>query len=200
MIPLKATRREIPAAPRYVLAQTADGIQVTCTAPRNFLVIGFFSLWMIGWTLGETSAIRALISGEGMHHASVLFLSVWLTGWTIGGGLVSFAIAWQIAGRETILVNRRELLYSWHLFGLGPVKAYDAGQITHLRVLPSLLMRRGMPRSVVPTSWAAGAIGFDYGARCVRIACTLDEAEARLLIPRFLNCLPKSAVPTDVSA
>ena len=38
-----------------------DGLEIVLPAPRNWLVSGGFSVWLVGWTLGEVSALRGLL-------------------------------------------------------------------------------------------------------------------------------------------
>jgi hypothetical protein len=72
-------------------------------------------------------------------------------------------------------------------FGLGRTRSYRASEIQDLRASTNTFNgyarwgRTGLPFGV----GGAGSLVFDYGARTIRLAAGLDEAEAKMLVKEF---------------
>jgi hypothetical protein len=172
-------------APRYALEPTADGVRVLIPAPRNWLVIVFLSAWLVGWFFGECSALIQLLglSSGGMtpKHVQPEFLLLWLVMWTLGGIAVLTTLLWQLAGREVITANSLSLSRRIEAFGFGITRSYTLNAIRDLRATPNVNPRYTRQRAILP--WGGfGSIAFDYGARTIRFAPGIDEAEAKMLV------------------
>ena len=171
-------------ARRYALEATADGVRVVIPAPRNWLMITFFSAWLLGWFFGERGALIQLFGqpsgGMTLKHVQPGFLLLWLVMWTAGGTAVVTTLLWQLAGREVITANSLSLTRRIEAFGFGITRSYTLSDIRDLRVYP----RYTRQRAILP--WAggdgSGSIAFDYGARTIRFAPGIDEAEAKMLV------------------
>lgn len=179
-----------PAAPRYQLEQTIDGLRIAIAARRNWFMILFLSAWLGGWTMGEVSAIGQLASGnaEGNH----LFLVFWLAGWTLGGAWAMTTLLWSLFGKEIVTVGSAGIAYRVEIFGLGRTRSYASNHISGLR--PADFTSGGImnPASTAPPFFGepSGPIAFDYGADTVRLGRSLTEAEARLLMTKLRERLP----------
>jgi hypothetical protein len=175
-------------APRYALEPTADGVRVVIPAPRNWLLISFLSAWLVGWFFGERSALLQLLglSSGGMtpRHFQPGFLLLWLVMWTAGGIAVVTTLLWQLAGREVISANSLALSRRIEAFGIGITRSYTLNAIRDLRATPYVNPRYTRQRAILP--WAggdgSGSIAFDYGARTIRFAPGIEEAEAKMLV------------------
>jgi hypothetical protein len=123
---------------------------------------------------GEVSVLRELFSGAGARTPFLLF---WIVGWTLGGGFAAFAWLWMLAGRERVLLRLRTLAIRREVFGLGWTREYDLAHVRNMRASSG---------SYDPFGWGAGArvwglsgsVVFDYGAKSVRFAASVDEPEA----------------------
>jgi hypothetical protein len=179
----------LPQGPRYLLDRGADGFQVTIPARRNWFLILFLMVWLCGWAAGESSAI-AQLAGHPFPRTkpvSATFLSLWLVFWTCGGVAACLALLWNLAGREIITLSATKLVHRTEILGAGRSRSYQVGDIKSLRAstdASSGFHRSG--RGALP--FGAGGIGslvFDYGARTIRMAPSLDEAEAKMLVTEF---------------
>jgi hypothetical protein len=175
-------------AARYALEPSADGVRVIIPTPRSWLAIIFFSAWLVGWFFGERSALVQLLESSGSampaKHVEPAFLIPWVVLWTVGGALVMTTLLWQLAGRETISANSISLSRRIEVFGVGFTRSYTLSEIRDLRATPYIHPRYSRQRALFPWTGGegSGAIAFDYGARTIRFAPGLDEAEAKLLV------------------
>ncbi|HZV67344.1 MAG TPA: hypothetical protein VFG03_20860 [Telluria sp.] len=179
-----------PALPRYQLERTPGGIRVAIPARRNWFVILFISVWLVAWAFGERSAIEQLTDPQKPSQGAFLF--IWLIGWTLGGAWALLSVLWQMFGKEIIIVEHGVIVHSADILGIGRTRSYAANQVTRLRAVDYTSSMRSNQAAWKPPFFgaAAGPIAFDYGARSIRIAPSLDEAEARLLVPKLTERLP----------
>ena len=177
-----------PALPRYRLNHDMGGPRVAIPARRNWFVMVFYCVWLVGWAVGETTVLAERVKGK--HHAPQAFMAVWLAGWTCGGAYVLLTILWQLCGRELLTIAPDALHYRVEIFGIGRTSSYAIGQVTRLRAVEfnSSIFKAKPPFFGAPT----GPLAFDYGARTIRCAPSLDEAEARLLLAELKEQLPAS--------
>lgn len=162
---------------RATVSPTFSPLAITIPARRHWFAIVFLPLWLVGWFMGETSAIRELSEGG---DGAGLFMVVWLTAWTVGGAFALLTLAWTIAGKEVLAVGGGVLTHRRQIGPIGITRAYDAQQVRDLRVTP--VPEPGWGRSNNPMSFTDGPITFDYGATTIRIGAGVDEAEAKSLV------------------
>ena len=169
-----------------------EGTEWTVTrASRNWLVIPFISVWLIGWTAGGIAAVTQFIRGEAQ-----LFLAVWLVGWVFGWLFAATWLGWQLAGRLQISVQGGALVYQWSMPLVTKTKRYDTQQIRNLRAgratwpWGSGFMSVSYP-PFIPT--VPGSVQFDYGGRTVNVMPGLDEAEGSMIVDWLAPRLPTSA-------
>jgi hypothetical protein len=175
--------------PRYSLACLADEIRVVIPARRNWFLTMFLAVWLCGWVAGESAAIAQLLGHPFPRSkpTSAAFLGVWLVFWTCGGVAALVTLLWNLAGREIITLSSTKLTRRTEILSVGRSFSYQVRDIKSLR--PSMDASYGFHRSgrgALP--FGAGGIGslvFDYGARTIRLAPSLDEAEAKMLVNEF---------------
>lgn len=122
-------------------------------------------------------------------------MAVWLIGWTIGGIFAFGAVLWQLVGREVISITSSALEHRIEILGIARSRVYRIGEIRNLRAAefstnPFTSQTAWFP-SVVGSGF--GPVVFDYGARTMRVAPSLEEAEAKLLVERLSAHLPRNA-------
>jgi len=178
-----------PESARYTLESTTGRLQASIPARRNWLIILFLTDWLGGWVMGEMSAAHELLSAGDKTPSA--FLMLWLAGWTLGGGYCLMTILWQIAGREILRVDSSALEYRVEIFGIGLSRTYRLTEIKNLRTAYN-------SRPMTWRAWyppfggnAYGPIAFDYGARTIRLAPSLEEAEAAMLVRELEKNLAK---------
>jgi hypothetical protein len=185
---------------RATVCDSPDGLEIVIPAPRIWIAIGFLGPWLAGWSLGEVSALRALL--QPAPPPALGFLAVWLALWTLGGSLALSLCAWLLVGHECVRLRADALTIRREAFGIGPLKTYDLARITDLRALPMPEIRvavargRTAPATGEARTLTAGqvaalrsAVGiggpgivFDYRGRRVLFGVALDPLEARQVV------------------
>ncbi len=178
---------------RYSLESTADGLRVSIPSRRNWFVLLFLVAWLGGWYMGETSVIRELLNPK--PNSATAFLGFWLLGWTLGGAFCFGTVLWQLAGREVLIASASTLVHRIEVFGIGRSRAYKASDIKNLRAADYSRNPATNQKAWYPPFGSAGdgPIAFDYGARTIRVAQALEEAEAKALIGELTERLPRTA-------
>ena len=173
-----------PTEPRFTIQDTFNGIEATIPAARNGFVLLFMSAWIVGWGVGELSAIHQLLShGNGPPE---LFMLAWLAGWTMGGAWAAGTIAWQLGGREVVVVGPSTLQHRIEAFGIGRTRTYQLADVKDFRTVELVRSPFANQSAWLPSfTGSVGAVAFDYGARTYRFAPSLDEAEAKLLVSKL---------------
>lgn len=168
-------------------SEIVDGVEwIVSRASRNWFVLPFLSVWLVGWTLGGRLAISQWMAGE-----ERLFLSLWLVGWALGWCFAVSWIGWQINGRTMTSVQAGALVYRWTMLSFARTRQFDGAQVHHLRAATSgwpWNFTRPSPPPFYPGS--AGSVKFDYGVREVSIMPGLDEAEGRVIADWLAKRLP----------
>lgn len=179
-----------PSQPRYQLTQTLEGLQIEIPARRQWLLIIFLSVWMCGWAVGEVTVIRQLTLGDGGEDD--WFLMIWLAGWTVGGAWACLSILWPLFGKELITLGSGGIDYRVQLLGFGRNRSYASTHISGLRPVDFSSSWFGNQAMMQPPFFSPpiGPIAFDYGADTIRIARSLTEAEARILMATLRQRLP----------
>jgi hypothetical protein len=155
---------------------------VVIPARRHWPVLLLLAVWLTGWFFGETSALQRLLHPHERDGRG--FMAFWLVGWTIGGALAASAFVWMLLGREVIVMDGRVLSLRSELLGLplGRERRYALSDVKDLRCSPLAQLPRSR-RSV-------GLIAFDYGAKTIRFAADVDEAEAKMIVSRLTARTP----------
>jgi hypothetical protein len=176
--------------PRFRSEVTPQGLPIVIPARRNWLILLFLIAWLGGWIMGEGTVSKQLLNST--DKTPVAFLSLWLVGWTIGGTLAVGAVLWQLAGREILTIDSLSLLYRVEVFGIGRSRSFRAADVKNVRsteyAFSSFMSQRTLFPPIVGAGY--GPVAFDYGARTFRIAPSLDEAEARILVGEMTSRLP----------
>ena len=177
---------QVPGA-RFSVERRAGVEHFVIPARRNWFMLLFLSLWLVGWSLGFVSAFSEVAHGSGD-----LFLIVWLTGWTIGGGFVVTTILWQLGGKEYLAVDSGGLLHGWRMVGIGRERRYDLSYMSNLRVSEAGMPWGNFARPSFPPIFANGwgTIRWNYGARTVSAAMGMSEAESEMIVARLSARLP----------
>jgi hypothetical protein len=166
--------------------------KVVIPAGRNWFALIFLSFWLVGWTAGGIAVMTALVTGDNPDF----FLAIWLVGWAVGWVFAASTVGWQLGGKTLLWVEPGALVSHWRMPLLSRTKHYDLGQIRGLRASETgspfgNFLRLDYP-PFMPMQF--GTIRFDYGARTVRLAPGLDEAEARLVVAQLAARLPHTAI------
>jgi hypothetical protein len=168
---------------RATITGGPEGLEIVIPARRHFFPLLFLGVWLVGWLMGETTAIRQIFSGRSGGPAG--FLLVWLILWTVGGSVAAYLWLWMLAGRERILMGASALHMKRDVLGLGRVRTYELFKIRNLRVDPPPTGPRGTGVMVGLPGVAGGLIAFEHAGKTIRFGTSIDEIEARTIVERM---------------
>ncbi len=176
---------------RSSIEESQGGLRIVIPARRNWFILLFLAVWLVGWAFGELSAIGVLFDvgpmRTGRRSAPSAFLAFWLLGWTFGGAAAAYTWLWNLCGREIVRIDGAALAISREPIPFPRSREFDWTQVRNLRVSPSLRPRQ---------NFSPGTIAFDYGARTHGFGRGLDEAEAQMLIDAIARRFPQPASET----
>jgi len=182
-----------PRGERHLI-EMLDGVeQVRLPMRRNWFVLAFLPLWLIGWTAGGMVAIwQVVTTGEP-------FLIIWLCGWAVGWAFAFSALAAQIWGAEIIRASLTDLEVSKGAGVLRRTWRYRADTIRHLASCEPVrdLWRMSDMQTPIWMRNRSGAVKFDYGAETIFIAAGVDEPEGRVIARWLALRLPTGASATS---
>jgi hypothetical protein len=171
-----------------------DGETIRVPARKQWAALIFLPIWLAGWTVGGGFAIASLVTM--LHNAAnlgaSLFLAFWLCGWALGWVTAAGSIAWMLAGAETLRVVGGDLEIAQRIGPWARRKLYQAGEIRDLRAGISDTAATYRPASLFGGG-RSGSVQFRYGARTVRVASGLDEAEGAMIVDTLRPRLPRTA-------
>lgn len=186
-----SSRFEPVSEPRHRI-DFVDGREwIVVRATRNWLILPFYSFWLICWTFGGVMAIRGLLTGDFGERG---FLAIWLVGWAFGWVYAAGTILWQLAGRSMIAVGDGALIHEWRMPLFSRKKRYALAEVRNLRSAETgSFFGWGRSMSDMPPflpGVRAGSVKFDYGARTVALFPGLDESEGRMIAARLERYMP----------
>jgi hypothetical protein len=170
-----------PAEARAKWDDGPDGLQLTIPGLRRPFVTLFLLAWLGGWFLGERSAVHELMTGGPGRDGG--FLAFWLVAWSLGGAFVAFTVLWALFGRERLVLTPDALVVRREVLGIGRGRTYDIRHVKDLRVAAAGAF--DYRRRLEIWGVGGGRIAFDYGAKTVYCAPSIDEAEAKQIIARL---------------
>ena len=156
------------------------GLRITIPAKKNLLLIAFLAFWLVGWTIGEITAIFFVLIPEMSAHT--LFVMTWLVPWTIGGALAIYVWLWNVTGKEIILISENELQHIRQLPIFRRSKEYDLAAVSNLRVQAGSARIFSMAHGLEFWGIAGGTVVFDYGRSTHRFGAQLEEADAEHIV------------------
>ena len=178
----------VPAL-RSTIEPIGGGVELTIPSRRNYLMVAVFIIWLGGWFMGESAAIRTVFfEHKSLDDGHTAFMAFWLIGWTAGGIGVLLAVLWNIAGCERVRFGSDEVVLRKEIYGLGFGRRYDPSKVSNLRVLET----SGFPANFGRRAWGVNAapLAFDYGAQTMHFGAGIDAAEARQLVAKIVNAAP----------
>ena len=111
------------------IQELGDRLIVSFRPRRQWGAIAFLSLWLAFWTFGGIGALAALASGSWPERA---FLLLWLCGWAFGELFAAYAIAWQLRGRELLIVTAGRLEVRKEVGRFVRTKIYEADFVSDI--------------------------------------------------------------------
>jgi hypothetical protein len=170
--------------PRFVVEDSGPAELIRIKARKKIATVLVLPLWLVGWTIAGIFVMAVMLA-----RAFSPFLLVWLCGWAAGWLAVAGTIAWTLFGSETLRVVDRDLEHGFRLGPWSRRKIYQGSQIRDLQGSAQLDSRSVFNLGPFNRS-QTGAVKFSYGARTIRAAAGLDEAEGKLIVERLRRQLP----------
>ena len=155
-----------PIPQRSTVSEGTDGLRISSPPRRGWRIL-FFAVWLVFWTYGGFDIGRKLL-----NHFD-LFSFLWVIGWAVAEFWVIGGIIYSLLGNEFILASEKTVTRKTGILGIGLTRTYLSHAMRDLRYKPEIGSGR---------SRRASCIAFDYGAKTVRFASDIDEAEAANLI------------------
>ncbi len=160
------------------IEETPEALRVIMPAPRVGCVAVFLSVWMMGWLVGEVSALGALFRMGSLLNPASLFLVVWLLGWTAGGLVAASILVFMLDGAEVVTFSEAEIRRRAEAFGRGFDWVYPMAEAKNLR----------------PTGDENGVksfVSFDHNGKTIRFGTGLNETEAERVVEAVWSRFPQ---------
>ena len=174
--------RVAPSPPRARLREEVEALRIDIPLPRNWLLLLFVPVWLIGWAMGLISVGSGVVAALAQGRMSGLFLIAWLVLWLAGGVFISYAWLLNLIGREVVRIDRSKLVLRSEIGGLGRSREFDLTHVRDLRATPAPFNPRDFKSTFQFWGIGGGSIAFDYGAKTERFGAGLDEAKAKQLV------------------
>lgn len=165
---------------RTTINEFPQGIEIIIPSKKNYFSIIFLAFWLVGWAVGEISAIGMLFSAE--SKGPTLFLVAWLGGWTAGGAFAIVSWLYNIKGKEIIQIDGYELKHIRDFVLFKRSKEYEMAHIKGLRASTNNSSIFNFNSGMEFWGLTGGTVAFDYGHNTHKFGSGLDEAEAKHIV------------------
>lgn len=138
------------------------------------------------WLLFESLVIVTAFS-EGISVSGAIFAIPI----TIIGLFILYHFLWQVIGKEEVQITSTSIKIGQVVLGYKRTKEYLLEDIKDLglaRVTPKDIVSHSGPFISMPNF---GTISFDYGAKTIKFAGSIDEAEAKIIIAKIQEKYPE---------
>lgn len=163
---------------RSAIEETTSDLQITIPAKKSYLLILFLSFWLVGWAVGEVTALAMILKTE----TPKLFMLAWLGAWTVGGAFAMYIWLWNVMGQEIINLSNTELRHVRRLPVFQRSKEYDLSAVSKLRVQAQNSSMFSAHAAMEFWGISGGSVMFDYGHSTHKFGVQLDEAEANHIV------------------
>ncbi|SKB00362.1 hypothetical protein SAMN02745166_03128 [Prosthecobacter debontii] len=186
-----------PSGPRHTVTEQADSLVFRIPPKRNIFMLGFLTLWLGGWVVGELMAPIGFFTAVQKNPGAAVFMLVWFCFWTVGGAFAIYTWLWLVKGCEVVTISATALSIKNEIFRYGRTKHYDVSEIRDLRISPLVYNPYDFRSGLAFWGIGGGAIAFDYGFKTYRFGAGVDEAEARLILQTITSRLPQFVDASD---
>ncbi len=145
-----------------------DRLVVRFRPTRSWGVIVFFAVWLIGWTVAGISTFATLLNAD---WSELPFLLVWLCFWALFESIVTVTIAWQLFGREPLVVTAEQLELRKEVGRFARTKLYEVALVHDFKAARAPSAEDEQPRKDF-------SLEFTYDDKTVRIGEGMGEREA----------------------
>ena len=168
---------------RATITGGPEGLEIVIPARRHLAVLLFLGVWLVGWLMGEVTAVSQLFSRRPGGAEGILL--IWLIFWTLGGGFAAYIWLWMLVGKERILMGTSMLHVKRDVLGLGRTRTYELYRIRNLRVAPQPTGPRDTGAALKFAGLAGGLIAFEHEGKTIRFGAAIAETEGRMIVDRM---------------
>ena len=178
-------------SPRFRTESTARGFRVDIPARRNWLLILFLGAWLGGWVFGEMDVSKQLLNSPSQEPMAFMSFWIvgWTIGgsvaitallWQLAGHEVIDIDSSRLKYRVQVFGIGRTRSYAVADVRELRSVTYERGPFFNQRSLIPPIFGSGY-----------GPVAFDYGARTFRFGPSLDDAEAKMFVAQVAARLPR---------
>jgi hypothetical protein len=176
-----------PFAPKHKVEGLSNRLIITMPSLKFMPLLFLFCVWSILWLIFEVLFISNIFS-EGLSLSGGIFVIAW----SILGIFLILNLLWQTIGKEEIQITSTSITVSHVLLGYKRSREYLSENIEGLGLAHVNMKDVILPRG--PFLWGTditGLVSFDYGARTIRFASSIEEAEAKQIIAEINQKYPQ---------
>ncbi len=148
--------------------ELGDLLVVSFRPRRSWGTLAFLGFWLTFWTAGGIAAFTQLLH---VGWGARLFLLLWLCFWALGEATVTAVIAWQLFGRELLLVSPERLEVRKQIGPFTKTKLYEVPFVRDLKAVRAPSDEDERPRKDF-------CLAFRYDDKTVRVGEGMSEREA----------------------
>jgi hypothetical protein len=171
--PALAASADLPLPPSPLVEELPGGLRIPMRARRVGCTIGFLTVWLMGWSVGECLVANDFFFGT-ESLASRLLLLVWLLPWTAFGIACMAVLAFMLNGREILTIDGNGVSRRIEAFGIGRTKQWPVGEVGNFRAAGSFLQ-------------------FDVRGKTIRTGTDLSESSATRIAEQVIARFPELA-------
>ena len=157
-----------PPPTRSRIQELGDQLIVHFRPRRSWGTLAFLAFWLTFWTAGGIAAFTQLLHGD---LGAGLFILLWLCFWAFGEATVAGIIAWQLFGRELLLVSPEQLEVRKQIGPFTKTKRYEVPLVRDLEAARARGDEDERPRKDF-------CLAFEYDDKPVRVGEGMSEREA----------------------
>lgn len=176
---------------RVTIHPLEDGVAAVVKAPRQTILLVFLILWSLLWLIGGAFAILNMVYTG--NSGAKLFGVVWSVFWATALIFVSAQIAWQLVGKEVILVRGETLTMRKTVYYFVSEKSFSSRSITNLRATGEFLEPFSARSTWSFWGVSGGSVAFDIPNGTERFGIGLNEADALALVSTLAPYLKQAA-------
>lgn len=174
---------QTPPLPRSTFSEQPEGLRISIPPPRSPFLAIFFVFWFTFWTYGGLTFTYEFWHGSRRD----LFTFLWLCFFWIFTPIVTHQLLFALIGYDVLMIRPDVITHRAELLGFARARSFSVPEMRNLRFVPG---------SGSGKSRRASCIAFDYGAKTVRLAHEIEEAEGNMVIDRILQRARIATLPS----
>jgi hypothetical protein len=174
---------QTPSLPRSTFSEQPEGLRISIPPSRDPFLAVFFPVWFTLWTYGGCTFTYRFWQGSERN----LFTFVWLCFFWIFTPKATYYFVFSLIGKDVLVVRPDLFTHRAELLGVARTRSYSVEEMRNMRFVPESQAGRSRRMS---------CIAFDYGAKTIRFASGIEEAEGNMVIDRILQRARIATLPS----